>query len=245
MRVTRIFFDGDIALDSELKLSGHAASHVARVLRLHAGAELTLFNGRGGEYGAVITRIAGATVAVRPHRHNPIERESPLRLTLLQSIARGEKMDWVVQKATELGVARIVPVFTERTVVRLNDEQAAKRAARWRGVAIAACEQCGRNRVPRIAQPVALEACLRENAATGGERRLLLDPASGAAIGTLDDSRDISLLIGPEGGLPDHERALAAQAGFRGARLGPRTLRTETAALAAIVLLQGRLGDFR
>jgi 16S rRNA (uracil1498-N3)-methyltransferase len=243
MRVTRIFVDGYLAEGKAFKLSGSAASHLSRVLRLEPGAELTLFNGQGGEYAATLTDLHGSTVTVRPHTHHKIERESPLTLTLIQSVARGEKMDWIVQKATELGVAQIIPVFTERTVVKLDTSQALKRTDHWRGVAVSACEQCGRNRLPEIVQPLTLETLLRELPEAKEKQRLLLDPTSETRIATLSSALLTSLLIGPEGGLSDREREQASQAGFKGVSLGPRILRTETAGLAAITLLQGKFGD--
>src|SRR3954470_15498583 len=154
MRLTRVFVDSDLAAGQRLTVEGSAGNHIVRVLRARVGDELTLFNGRGGEYGASIDEIRRDTVqvSVREHRHQ--ERESAFELTLAQGISRGERMDWVVQKATELGVTRIVPLFTDRSVVHLDEKQAQKKLQHWRGVAVAACEQCGRNVVPAIDTPV-------------------------------------------------------------------------------------------
>lgn len=242
MRITRVFVDRPLKPGMELKLPGPAASHVSRVLRLEEGAQLTLFNGHGGEYAATILHIQGPVVSVRADAHRTVERESPLHLTLVQSIARGERMDWLVQKATELGVTRIVPVFSERTVVKLDAAQAAKRVEHWRAVAIAACEQCGRNRAPEIGTPGKLAQWL-ESEAPGEELRLLLDPAAESSAEELSPRARAVLLVGPEGGLSAGERELARRKDFKGLRMGPRILRTETAGVAAITLLQGKLGD--
>src|SRR5882757_5509039 len=150
MRLTRVFVDGDLQAGQRLAVDGSAGNHIFRVLRSRVGDELTVFNGRGGEYSASIEEIRRDTVQVRVRAHRNDERESGFDLTLAQGISRGERMDWVVQKATELGVTRIVPVFTERSVVHLDEKQAQKKVQHWRGIAIAACEQCGRNIVPAI-----------------------------------------------------------------------------------------------
>jgi 16S rRNA (uracil1498-N3)-methyltransferase len=207
-----------------------------------------VFDGRGGEYAARLAGRERGSVIVELAGQRPIERESPLDLTLLQSVARGERMDLVVQKATELGVTRIVPVLSERTVVRLAADQAAKKAAHWRGVAIAACEQCGRNRVPAIGEPRPLAHALGELGPPDarGPARLLLDPdATTALAAQVRDARTIVLLVGPEGGLTREEAELAARARFLPGRLGPRILRTETAAMACVAAIQAIAGDLR
>src|SRR5882762_9641287 len=154
MRLTRLFVNEPLTTGSELQLGAAAAGHVSRVLRLKPGDELTLFDGRGGEYAGSILQVRAGRVRVRTGPHRAIERESPLHLTLAQGVSRGERMDWVVQKATELGVTRIVPIFTERSMVHLDASQALKKAQHWHSIAVAACEQSGRNRVPEITQPV-------------------------------------------------------------------------------------------
>ena len=242
MRVTRVYVEQPLAADAEARNTGDAANHVTRVLRLEAGTELTLFDGRGGEYPARIETLRKGQVVLRVAGKSAIERESPLAIDLVQGISRGERMDLVVQKATELGVRRIVPVITERTVVRLDQRQAEKRLRHWRGIAIAACEQCGRNRLPEIASPQPLSVLLAEPA--GSCRRLVLSPEASSSVRDLpSDSTDIQLLIGPEGGLSEGERAATLAAGFQALRLGPRILRTETAAIAAVAALQERHGD--
>jgi 16S rRNA (uracil1498-N3)-methyltransferase len=240
-----VFVDAPLASGATTTLANSAASHVTRVLRLRPGDALTLFNGRGGEYAATLGPSASGAVSVAVGEHRALERESPLTLTLAQGVSRGERMDLVVQKATELGVSGLVPVLTERSVVRLDSTQSARKVAHWRAIAIAACEQSGRNRVPEVATPVALReftATARTTGAIGV--RLLLSPA--AAL-RLDDVAPpvthVTVLIGPEGGLSESEEDLARAAGFTPVRMGPRVLRTETAAIAALALLQRNFGD--
>ena len=250
MRQVRVYSAEPLAPQCEHVLSRTATEHVARVLRLRPGDPLVLFDGRGGEYAARLVRIERTAAIVATGRHLPVERESPLAITLLQGLARGEKMDWIVQKATELGVAHIVPVNAGRSVARIaGADRADRKLEHWRAVAAAACEQCGRNRLPVIDAPVALPAALELAAAAG--LRLLLTPEAQAeeehatALAALARSAgpSVALLIGPEGGFEPAEIALATDHGFRGARLGPRVLRTETAAIAAIAALQALAGD--
>ena len=242
MRLTRVYVEAPLESNAQVTLSGGAAAHLTRVLRLGPGAAVTLFNGQGGEYLASIERVHGARVTVAIGAHQPIERESPFPLTLAQGGARGERMDLVVQKATELGVARLVPVLTERSIVRLDEEQSDRKSSHWRAIAIAACEQCGRNRLPEVALPARLGELLREPA--GESVRLLLSPS---ATRRLEDvprpAGGATVLIGPEGGLSAEEQALAEGAGYTAVNLGPRVLRTETAAIAALTLLQRQFGD--
>jgi len=212
------------------------------VLRLGPRAALTLFNGRGGEYAASIEQVRGGEVTVAVGEHRPIERESPFPLTLAQGVSRGERMDLVVQKATELGAARLVPVLTERSIVRLDEEQSDRKSSHWRAIAIAACEQCGRNRLPEVALPTQLSEFLRQPA--GESVQLLLSPGATQRIEDVPrPARGATVLIGPEGGLSDAEQNAARTAGFTAVNLGPRVLRTETAAIAALTLLQREFGD--
>jgi 16S rRNA (uracil1498-N3)-methyltransferase len=244
MRLTRVYVEQPLAPDARVRLEGATANHIRRVLRLATGAALTVFDGRGGEYQARIEGAAEDAVSVAVGSHQPIERESPLAITLAQGVSRGERMDLVVQKATELGVRHIVPVLTERTVVRLGAEQADPKVRHWRAIAVAACEQCGRNAVPEIAAPLALHEFLRSVAALEPQAaRLVLAPGGGLRIRDLEAAHAAVLLIGPEGGLSELEQRAASEAGFRALRLGPRVLRTETAAIAALAALQQRLGD--
>ncbi|HEY6453681.1 MAG TPA: 16S rRNA (uracil(1498)-N(3))-methyltransferase [Steroidobacteraceae bacterium] len=241
MRLSRVHVEVPLGGRVHVDLNGTAARHVARVLRLRAGDALILFDNAGGEYRATIVSFARDAVRLAVGEYLPTQRESPLRVTLAQGISRGERMDVVVQKATELGVWRIVPLLTERTIVRLNPAQAANRLRHWRAIAIAACEQCGRNHVPEITAPLSLQEFLVSDLPEG--LRLLLNPDGGLKARDLPASAAATLLIGPEGGLSDAERTAASAAQFRGLSLGPRILRTETAALAALAIIQQQLGD--
>jgi len=244
MRLTRVYVDAPLTSGKRVTLEGSAASHVTRVLRLRVGAELILFDGAGGEYQASIDRAHGGSVIVAVGEHHAIERESPLILTLAQGVSRGERMDLVVQKATELGVSHLVPVLTERSVVRLTAQQSDRKVNHWHAITIAACEQCGRNRLPSIAPPLPLAEFLRGTGQRGGGPRLLLSPAGSATPADLGRTASaMTVLVGPEGGLTDEEEQAAVAAGFTAVRLGPRVLRTETAAIAALALLQGECGD--
>ncbi|MGH8232221.1 MAG: 16S rRNA (uracil(1498)-N(3))-methyltransferase [Steroidobacteraceae bacterium] len=252
MRVTRCFVPAPLRTGELRLLPPPAARHVARVLRARVGDQLTLFDGGGGEYPARIAELGPRAVRVRVEQHRALERESPLSVTLLQALARTERMDLIVQKATELGVAAILVWPAERSVARLDAAARAKRCDHWRAIAIAACEQCGRNRIPTIETAASLDAACTAAAAAPAGGKLLLDPDAGAALATLlqaglsaGSPQQLQLLIGPEGGISPAELAQAAAAGFRGARLGPRVLRTETAPLAALAAIQALAGDFR
>jgi len=240
MRTIRCHVDAPLSVGATATLSETATGHVVRVLRLGVGDPLVLFNGDGCDYDARLVSAGkrGAEAEVTGAR--ALANESPLAITLAQGIARGEKMDLVLQKATELGVAAFAPVNTERTEVKLDAERAAKRLAHWQGVLVAACEQSGRARVPALAVPAALSQW------AGGEHaglRLMLDPEGELSLADLPAVDAVTLVVGPEGGLSERDLATLRAAGFRGLRLGPRILRTETAGLAAIAALQSRLGD--
>jgi 16S rRNA (uracil1498-N3)-methyltransferase len=250
MRLTRVFVDAPLAQGGQIALPEDAARHVARVLRLGVGDALRLFNGHGGEFEAIIDSVRREAVCARIGLHHAVERESPLPVVLLQGIARGEKMDLILQKATELGAHSFVPLKMLRSTVRLDEQAARKRQQHWQAVVASACEQSGRNTVPRVWDPVAFEQCLQPAAGL----RLLLSPGEeaqplskllveAAAPGRRPDR--IELLVGPEGGFDPSETAAALSAGFRSCRLGPRVLRTETAGLAALAALQTLAGDLR
>lgn len=218
------------------------AAHAARVLRVTVGDALALFDGEGREATARVTEVRGGAVAVEAMPAATIDRESPLSLTLVQGISRGERMDLVVQKATELGVSRLVPVLTERSVVKLDAAQSAKRLQHWQGIVAAAAEQSGRTRLP-VVEPVATLGAWLARPATVHDLRFLLHPGSQTRVRDLPPLRAATLLIGPEGGLSSTERDHALLAGFKDLSLGPRILRTETAALAALAALQAIAGD--
>ena len=244
MRLTRVFVDAPLAPGATVALPETPAGHLLRVLRLGSGDACVLFNGNGRDYRARIAAAGKRQATVEIVDAREVANESPLRIVLLQALARGEKMDWIVQKATELGVAAIVPVVSERSEVRLDGERAGRRLAHWRGVAIAACEQSGRARLPEVAAPCALAQALQALPASGC--RLALDPEAEATVATLQPAARLPVVvgIGPEGGWSPGDLARLRGAGFTGLRLGPRVLRTETAGIAAIAALQARLGDF-
>jgi 16S rRNA (uracil1498-N3)-methyltransferase len=251
MRLTRCYVPGVLAADSEATLPPGPAAHLARVLRLRAGAPLILFDGRGGEYEAIVQSLErDGAVRVRIGAHRAIEREAPLSLILLQCLVRNERMDWIVQKATELGVAAIVPLASRHAIVRLEPEAAERKRQHWLSIAVGACEQCGRNRLPQLHAVQSLEQACRNTAGDDGSTRLVLDPEAGTPllqalpVAGSHAAGSIALLVGPEGGLGADELALLQRHGFVGCRLGPRVLRAETAPLAALAAVQALLGDF-
>lgn len=243
MRIPRIFQPQSLASGQSLELDAQATAHLTRVLRLKAGDELVLFNGEGGEFAARIEALEKRAAVVRVGEFRGRELESPLELVLVQGVSRGERMDYTVQKAVELGVARIVPVITSRTVVNLKDERRERRQEHWQMVAAGACEQSGRNRVPVVAPVVAFERWLAATPPAG--LKLVLHHRAEQGLGGMTrPAGPVTLLIGPEGGLSPQEIDAARAAGFLPLCLGPRVMRTETAAVAALAVLQWRWGDF-
>jgi 16S rRNA (uracil1498-N3)-methyltransferase len=240
--LTRVYVTGPLTAGRRHAIDGDAANHIARVLRLRQGEPLTLFDGGGGEYAARIEEFRKGAVIVSVDEQLPVARESPLPITLAQGVSRGERMDWVVQKATELGVTRIIPVLTERSVVRLDAKQAERKRLHWQAIAVAACEQSGRDRIPGVDVPLTLAEFAGK--ADSRATRVLLSPTGSQRVADLPRAEGgIVVLIGPEGGLSEAEQRAALAAGFVAVRLGPRVLRTETAAVAALTLLQHRFGD--
>ncbi|NLO80813.1 MAG: 16S rRNA (uracil(1498)-N(3))-methyltransferase [Xanthomonadaceae bacterium] len=234
-----LYVDLPLQPGTELELPTEVINHL-RVLRLGPGQRLRLFNGQGGEYLATLLALERRSARVAVERHLPHEAESPLAITLIQGVSKGERMDFTIQKAVELGVTGIQPVFTERSVVQLDGDRLEKRSRHWRGVAIAACEQCGRNRIPELLPPLPLAAawdCVQ------AELRLVLNPLEGRRLRELPAAASLALLVGPEGGLSEAEVAAAIAHGFVSLQLGPRILRTETAGLAALAALQALHGD--
>jgi 16S rRNA (uracil1498-N3)-methyltransferase len=247
MNLPRFFSPVPLATGDRVVLSEGAARHAVKVLRLKPGDGLALFDGLGGEYAARIVACVRGEVSVDLEVSRDRECESPLDVSLVQALQAGEKMDFTVQKAVELGVTRIVPVVSRRSVVRLEGERAVRRVAHWRAVAASACEQCGRNRVPEIGEMESLGQWLGKPVDDQPLRRLMLEPGASLSLGDLPAparQMRIELLIGAEGGLAPDEVELALQAGFVGVRLGPRILRTETAGLAALAAFQCLWGDF-
>lgn len=241
MRVPRIYEPGPLSSHALLDLSEDGANHIGRVLRMQAGQELVLFDGRGGQYPATIQAVGKKQVTVQLAELDPVEVESPLAIHFGQVISRGDKMEFTIQKSVELGVTVITPLFSERCGVKLNGERLDKKLEQWQKIAISACEQCGRNRIPEIRPAMELAAWLAEPTE---ELKLNLHPRAPYSINTLPEpSHGIRLLIGPEGGLSAAEIEQAREQGFADMLLGPRVLRTETAGLTAITALQCRFGD--
>jgi 16S rRNA (uracil1498-N3)-methyltransferase len=236
----RLYCEETLAPGATVELSERAARHVA-ALRLRTGDAVTLFGGDGYESAAVISgqRKRGVHASVRDRR--AVDRESPLAVHLAQGVCAGDRMDLVLQKATELGVAAVQPVVTARSVVRLSSERRERREAHWQNVVIAACEQCGRNRVPPVAPSLAFGEYFAALPAAG--TRILLAPDGVETLRSLAVAPPVAVLIGPEGGLAPEERRIAAAAGYVTVRFGPRVLRTETAPLAALAALQALYGD--
>lgn len=243
VRTIRIHVDHPLATGAELDLPAQAGEHLARVLRLGEGAPVVLFNGDGRDYAAVLVQVGKRAVRARIEGTQVLANESPLALTLAQGVARGEKMDLIVQKATELGVARIVPLLTERSEVRLDPARAERRLAHWRAVAASACEQSGRARVPEILPAQPLDGWLGGLVQDGALRLALLPEGSLSLRSLAFAPAGGVLVVGPEGGLGERDVTLLHAAGFRGLALGPRILRTETAGLAALAALQAVHGD--
>jgi 16S rRNA (uracil1498-N3)-methyltransferase len=241
MRVIRVCVELPLAVGARIALPEDAAGHLVRVLRLGAGDPCVLFNGDGRDYEARILSVGKKSVEAEIASAREVRNEPSLRIVLVQGIARGEKMDWILQKATELGVAGIVPVHGERGEVRLGGERAQKRLRHWRSVVVAACEQSGRARIPEVAPPRALVDASADLPAM----RLLLDPEAAQPLPSSIPDSACALAIGAEGGWSPADMTTLQAAGFIGARLGPRVLRTETAGLAAIAALQALAGDFR
>jgi 16S rRNA (uracil1498-N3)-methyltransferase len=244
MRLSRIQVEGPLSISAEIDLPAAGAYHVVKVLRMRVGAPLTVFDGTGGEYRAEIISLEGNKVRVRLGDFAPGTPDSPLKITLVQGISRSERMDWALQKATELGVASIVPVLTARSVVRLDEQQAAKKQEHWRSIVSGACEQSGRNKIPTVVMPVALRDYLTKSKRDG--LRLVLSPTGPASLAGISSMPNrVELLIGPEGGLEDEELGAAEKAGYMPVRIGPRVLRTETASVTALSILQALWGDLQ
>ena len=244
--LTRMYFSGELEPGRSCTLPPPQAHHAMRVLRLKRGESVILFNGDGAEYTAVIVAASRDRFALKVTGREAMDREAPFAVTLAQAVAGGERMDYTIQKAVELGVAAIQPLESRRSVVRLTADRAQRRVAHWQAVAIAACEQCGRNRVPAVLPLMQLDEFLAGRAARReGERRVLLSQRSARGLRDLDrPGGAIVVLAGPEGGFSPEEERAAAQAGFAPIRLGPRVLRTETAAVAALAAMQALWGDF-
>jgi 16S rRNA (uracil1498-N3)-methyltransferase len=273
LRLTRLYVERELRSGSSVELPPEAAMHVARVLRARSGDAVSLFNGGGGEFAAVVETVRAGRVTLTVGAGRNVERESPLSVTLIQCVPRGDRMDLIVQKTVELGVARIVPVVSQRGVVRIDQAQAESKAAHWRAIAVGACEQCGRNRLPRIdpARPLLdhlgaddcgkdtrvswvlePEAAPPNRVAAGRPAGTAQAAATAHPAGTVDQAaaavrdavpREVHVAVGPEGGFAPEELEAFRVAGFAPIGLGPRVLRTETAAIAVLAWLQAQFGD--
>jgi 16S rRNA (uracil1498-N3)-methyltransferase len=241
MREPRIFVDCDLQEDSELILRAETAHYLATVLRRKTGQTIHLFNGKGADYSASIQSISKKEVRVQLGSAKQSNTESPLQITLLQGISRAQHMDYTLQKAIELGVYRIVPVFTEFGNLRLDDSRAQKKWQHWQKIIVSACEQSGRSYVPELAQPQSLSAAL---AAENNTLKVILHPAEGLSLRAITPApQSLSILAGPEGGFSDAELEQAIAQSFQSVLMGPRVLRTETAAVAALSICQSLWGD--
>ncbi len=245
MSTFRLFSPVQLRANATLSLGSEQARYVGRVLRLRPGDPLTVFDGSGGEYSATIGKVTRDELNLVVGEHFARNTESPLRIRLVQGISRGERMDMVVQKATELGVHRISPVLTDFSVVKLPPDRAAKRHTHWQKIAQSACEQCRRNVVPAIDAPRSLDDWFAHDAGAGEPQLILQAEAPDAMSAIEPPGRDLTILIGPEGGFSKSEYERAALAGMHAVSLGPRVLRTETAALAALSIAQAAWGDYR
>ena len=242
---TRLFVSAELINDAELILEGDRARYLGRVLRLRVGDDVTIFNGQGAEWSASISGMTKNTATLLVGESHEVATESPLKIHLVQGISRGERMDFVVQKATELGVKRITPVLTEYGVVKLDGERAIKRRDHWQGVAASACEQSGRTRLPLIDTPLPLKDWFGSKPDEVGTQ-LILAPGANTSLASLPEPvTKICVLVGPEGGFSQAEYEDAELSGFKSVALGPRVLRTETAAAAALAVLQSLWGDLR
>jgi len=241
MRKTRVYTKSALEVNNIVTLHDEAAHYLGNVLKARGGDTVILFNGSGGSYEGEILTIQRKAITIRPLRFNPADNESPLTLTLAQGISRGQHMDYTVQKAVELGVTRIVPLFTEFSNVRLEEDRARKRREHWEKIITGACEQSGRNRLPELYDAIPLEEWVRTESTS---LRLLMHPEGGQGLaGLTQNAGDITLLCGPEGGLSQKEIEYSLTCGYLQVSVGPRILRTETAAVAAIAVCQALQGD--
>ena len=242
MRTTRIYLDTDLNLNTTVELDRQSSHHLTRVLRLRNKQQFTIFNGKNGEYTAELLLDNKKAFASIIH-HSNISTTPSISITLLQCISKSDRMDLAIQKATELGVSKIIPLFSEHTSVNLNDERQQKKLSHWKSIIISACEQCGRNELPELG-PVTAYSEFINYPLTG--TKLVFDPLSDTGLHFIKPAdNNYFLLVGPEGGLSDNEIRLSKQAGFTGIKIGNRILRTETAAIAGISAIQTLWGDFR
>ena len=246
MRIPRIYQALPLNIGDIIPLDAQAATHIARVLRLKPNDQIIVFNGQGGEYVGVINEIDKRTVTVKLISHQQTATESSLHITLVQGISRGERMDYTLQKSVELGVSEIYPVTTQHVSVHLDAARAQKKQSHWQGIVNSACEQSGRVSVPEVFAVQALQSCVEKLAAVKNQLMVVLDHRANTTLTKINrgDKNRIIFVVGPEGGLSVEELDWLANAGFTAIAMGPRVLRTETAALAAISVMQALWGDF-
>jgi len=243
MRIPRIFTEQPLSSGASIALNGSAARHICSALRMSVEQKITLFNGQGDEFSAELTAVSKSQVLAMVGDCRHVDRESPLQLHLAIGVSRGERMDLIVQKATELGVTDITPLFTERTEVKLSAERLEKKLNHWQQVVVSACEQCQRNRLPTIHSAQNLDQWLGHNNLPDTALKLVLHHRTEKRLAQHQPPQSVCILVGPEGGLSDHEIQRAVDQGFSSLALGPRVMRTETAPLAAISILQSLWGD--
>lgn len=248
--ISRFFCPSPLSFGATVELPAEVAHHAVNVLKVGVGDTAILFDGRGGEWLATLSpagKSSKPALFATLTEFNERDNESPLHITLVQALPASDKMDWVVQKAVELGVARIQPIMTKRSVMRLSGERAARRVTHWRNIAIAACEQSGRNRMPEVAPIVELPRYLGQAVKNAAECRFICAPGATESLRQravpVLPTEPITLLVGPEGGFDEGELSAATTAGFRPVRLGPRVLRTETAGVAALAAIMALWGD--
>jgi 16S rRNA (uracil1498-N3)-methyltransferase len=240
MRTPRIFTQKTLSCGELVELEAQASHHLSKVLRMQAGAELILFNGQGGEFSATINTISKKSVTTVIGEQNPTNRQSSLAVHLGIAISKGDRMDWVMQKATELGAHSITPLYTERTELKLKGDREQKKFNHWQNIIISACEQCQLNIPPQLSSPTTLPNWLQS---TQADKKFVLHHRNNQSLNPDDKVNSAAILIGPEGGLSESEIQLSEQHDFQSLRLGPRVLRTETAPLVALTLLHSIWGD--
>lgn len=240
MHLTRIYQPQVLSTEQIVKLSKEATGHLIRVLRLQVGDEFIVFNGKAGEFRATIIEVNKNTASVKVGELDTVNRESPLQITLAQAVLRQDKMDYLIQKAVELGVTRFIPLLTAHSTRKLVPERWQKRSLHWQGVMLAACEQSGRTRLPKLENPMTFDEA---TALIKADQRIILQPGAKQTIHSLSACQSVALLVGPEGGWSDNELKCARITAYRDVHLGPRVLRAETAGLAAISILQSCWGD--
>ena len=241
MRIPRIFTEQALVEGAAVALGEGPSRHIGKVLRMQVGRELILFNGQGGEYQAIITQASKKVIEVEIREFSIDSKQSPLNIELGIGLSKGDRFELVLQKATELGVSKIVPLLSQRSEVKLNPERLAKKLTSWRQIIVGACEQCQLNIVPTLSEPLKLEQWL---SGCDSDLKLVLHHRSDGTLADMPEPKSLSLLIGPEGGLTDEEIKRSQSHNFKALTLGPRVLRTETAPLAAISLAQYLWGDF-